>query len=103
MLRKLGFLLAVLTLPMFAFAVCDKCKGKDKIYVQLDDLIFAHDGIWFKNAPDLVKIGTEALHVDSYGYYVAKEDQNWICPKCTFLNKRPYPRYPCLNCGWPYD
>ncbi len=88
---------------MFAFAVCDKCKGKDKIYVQLDDLIFAHDGIWFKNAPDLVKIGTEALHVDSYGYYVAKEDQNWICPKCTFLNKRPYPRYPCLNCGWPYD
>jgi hypothetical protein len=103
MLRKMGFLIALLTLPMFVFAIGDKCKDTDKIYVQLEDLIFAPDGIWFKNSPDLVRVGTDILRLDSFGYYVSKEDQTWICPKCSFLNKRPYPRYSCSNCGWPYD
>lgn len=75
----------------------------EKIYVKLEDLVFESNGIWFKELSGSVKVGAEALRVDSFGYYVEKQEQTWVCPKCTYLNKRPYPRYSCLNCGWPYD
>lgn len=37
------------------------------------------------------------------GYYVYREESAWTCPKCAYENTRPYPRYSCQNCSWPYD
>lgn len=100
--KKSGFFLSLLAFPLLGFTVCDNCP-KDKVYVQLEDLSFDSDGIWFKNNSLPVQVGVQSLHVDSFGYYVAKQDQSWKCPHCGKINKDPYPQNPCTRCGFPYD
>ncbi len=101
MLKKTALFFLILPFCLSAFS--DRDVPKEKIYVQLEDLVFEPDGIWFKEQMGPVRMGTEALRVDSFGYYVEKQEQNWVCPKCAYLNRRPYPRHSCVNCGWPYD
>lgn len=101
MLRKIGFSLSCLLLPMMAFAICDN----DKIYIQLEDLVFDSNGIWLKSPLNPVAIGIESIHIDSFGYYVSKEEQKetWLCPQCGFVNQGRYPGFwGCWNCGFPF-
>lgn len=102
MFRKTVFTIVSL-LPVFAFGLCDKCKTKDKLYVELNDLVFDSEGIWFKNRGTPVDEGTEALHVDSRGYYVSKNEQTWKCAKCGHVNPGTYPGGGCRRCTFPYD
>ncbi len=107
MFKKICFILTSLLVPVAAFAICEQCKPNDKIYVQFNDLIFDSNGIWFKSGGNLEK--TEALFVDSLGYYVAekkKEDkpkvEPWICPHCGMLNTESV-AWGCCRCGWPFN
>lgn len=96
--------MTVLILLSMQSAFCGECiREKEKIYIDLEDLVFDIDCIWLKDSLEEAQVGFEALHVDSNGYYVSNQDQTWVCPKCSYLNHRPYPRYPCANCRFPYD
>jgi len=101
MFRKIGLVLSCLSLPLLAF--CDDCKSKDKIYVQLEELFFDADGIWYKNPANQLPEMTQSIHVDSLGYYVSKSGETWNCPKCGHVNQgKPY-GWGCAVCSWPYD
>lgn len=102
MFRKIGFMLAGSLLPMMAFAFCDSCTSKEKIYIQLEDLVFEPNGIWLKNPVDSMIVGTETIHVDSNGYYMSEEERVWRCAKCGVTNKRS-PIWGCMVCRWPFD
>ena len=101
MLRKIGFILLGFIIP----AVCafSDNGSLDKVYVQLEDLAFDSGGIWFKNPIDSVRVGAEALHVDSNGYYVSKKEKSSLCPHCGYVNNGEYPGFwGCWNCGFPF-
>lgn len=34
---------------------------------------------------------------------IAARGVHWTCPKCAHKNKRPYPRYKCSLCAFPFD
>ncbi len=105
MFRKLGLLLCLL-LPTLLFAVCEHCQGKDKIYVQMEDVILDANQIWIKNP--LGPVGVRAIHVDSFGLYVSQsedeeQEETWLCPKCAYVNKGIYPGFwGCWRCGFPF-
>ncbi len=102
MFRRIGFVLG-LVVPMVAFAVCKDCEPKDKIYVQLGDLFFDANGIWYKNPANQAVELARSIHVDSVGYYVSNNAETWSCPKCGRVNEgKPY-GWGCSKCGWPYD
>ena len=105
MFRKLKFVMAYLFVPTMAFAVCGQCQPKEKIYVHLEDLCFDAGGIWFKAGASPVALAADALHVDSFGYYVSqKKEVTWRCPKCGNINQGVYPGFwGCSICTFPFD
>jgi rubrerythrin len=84
------------------FGFCDRCNPKDKVYVQMDELNFDANGIWFKDPVDALVVGARAIYVDSLGYYVSKSEQIWKCPHCGHANTQ-HVAWGCAKCGWPYD
>lgn len=98
MFSKICFMICAI-LPMGMFAQCDQ---EDKIYVRLSDLFFDETGIWFINSAEPAIRGTEAIHVDSHGYYMTKKEETWKCPKCGKINSG-HPAWGCSKCAWPFD
>ncbi len=86
-----------MSIPFMAFAA----SGQNKVYVQLQDLVFDSDCIWYRDGDKRVRTGE--LHVDSMGYYVNKAEQGWRCAKCGFVNSGSYPGRGCRNCDFPFD
>lgn len=104
MLKRLAMVVTCFFAPMIGSAFCESCHPKEKIYVQLEDLIFDNQGIWFKHSEGPFVRGVQSLHVDSYGYYFAKDQQTWKCAHCGTINQGPYPGFwGCSRCGFPYD
>ncbi|HSX10906.1 MAG TPA: hypothetical protein VLF94_04235, partial [Chlamydiales bacterium] len=60
MLRSV--MLLCLWLPMMTFGWSD--KPEDKIYVELDDLVFDSSGIWYRNPVDSSVARAQAIHFD---------------------------------------
>ncbi len=96
-MRKLSFW----GLLIVASAAGLSASEEGKRYVPFHELEFAADGIWYNS--DGLRCLNHSLHVDANGYYLNKGDESWICPHCGHRNTRPYPRYSCERCDWPYD
>ena len=79
---------------------------EEKIYVALDSIIFAKEGMFIPIENEW--FATNQLNLDDSGYFIsssafckissAKASFYWDCPKCDYSNK--FWSKKCENCGY---
>ncbi len=94
-------ILAVFALPLMAQAslpILRNEASKEKIYVELSDLVVDSMGFWLRTPINSLTIVAKSLHVDSFGYYLDKSGVQWICYRCKAINEDISNRT-CQSCG----
>lgn len=63
-------------------------KTKEKVYVDLRDLVSNEHGFWFQPPGSSFSFGNTSLQWDSNGSYLDSQGVRWICPfkDCRAIN-----------------
>ena len=91
-----GFLGLLTAFTLQVEAHLDSSGYEEKVYVQLEDLVFGQNGIFLANFIEGVEVQLTSLHTDARGYYfIPTYALTWVCPE-GHENKGPLT---CRICG----